>query len=260
MSDPVTILGTMAVGFAVSKIAEKLTGSETLGMVAGLAAGGWAGSAISGYQAAQAAGTAAQAAGSAAKAGSALKVAGAAPLGGAVTAAGGAVPAASPIAAQAAAAAPTAAAAAPSAVTPAVAAAPAASTAAATPATAAKSSFLGFSPDELLKVAAGGISGMAEYKQKEKDREIDQELIDLKREQFEEDNRRYAAQGAYGVTNTGRVVPINAGQQLQAMNQRLGYMPHTSMGTMTNMSTIQRPEGGYVSRFGRFSKGGTKNA
>ena len=250
MSDPVTILGTIAVGFAVDYITEKLTGSETLGMIAGLAAGGWAGSAISSYQAAQAAGTAAT---SAAQAGSALKVAGGAPLGTqAIGAVGGAVPAASPITAQGATAAPGA-------VLPGAGAVAPAAVKTAAPAATASSSFLGFSPDELLKVAAGGISGMAEYKQREKDREIDKELVRLRRDEFEEDKRRYKAQGAYGVTNEGQVVPINAGQQLQAMNQRLGYKPFTSMGTMTNISTVQRPDGGYVSQFGRFS-GGNQNA
>lgn len=236
MSDPYTIIGSLAVAYAVSKLTEKITGSETLGMVAGLAAGGWAGSAIAGYQAAGVAGTAAA---SGAAPGSALSVAGSAPIGGGMAAGA----AGSPIAAQAATG--TA-----GSVLPGAAASVAPSAAPA----AAGTSFLGFSPDELLKVAAGGLSGMAEYRQNEKEREIYEDRQRLREEEFEEDKRRYNAQGAYGVTNTGRVVPINAGQQLKDMNQRLGYTPNTTMGTMTNINTIQRPEGGYVSGFGRHQK------
>lgn len=235
MSDPVTILGTIAVGFAVSYITEEITGSETLGMIAGLAAGGWAGSAIAGYQAA---GVAAPAAASAAQSGSALGVAGSAPLGGAAVS--GAVPT-SQITAQAAGGVASQ--------------LPGAAPAAASVAPAASSSFFGFSPDEMLKVAAGGLSGMAEYRQKEKEREVNEDYQRLLEERDEEEKRRYYAQSAYGVTRAGDVVPINAGQQLQDMNQRLAYMPHTSTGTtMSNINTIQRPEGGYVSGFGRHQK------
>lgn len=241
MSDPVTIIGTIAVGYAVSKLTEKITGSETLGMIAGLAAGGWAGTAISGYMAASAVPAVA---GAATAPGSALGVAGAAPLGGA---AAGAVPAAgSPIAAQALSAGPGAAAAIPGAA----AAAPAA------PAAASGGGFFsGFDPNEVLKVAASGLSGMAKSKEREKDREVEKDYLKLRESEFEEDKRRYYAQGAYGVTNDGRVVPINAGGQLQAMNQRLGFQPHTSSGTMTNINAVPRDDGGYLASFGRF--GGT---
>lgn len=242
MSSPVAILGTIAVGYAVSKLTEKLTGSETLGMVAGLAAGGWAGSAIAGYQAAGVAGTAATTAG---KSGSALGIAN---LG--TTSLGTTSPTAASTfgnASQFASMAGSAPGVIPPVVPPPVVPPP------------ASSSFLGFSTDELLKVAASGISGWATSQEKEKDREVAKDYQRLLEEREEEAKRQYYAKSAYGVTNAGRVVPINAGQQLKDMNQRLGYQPHTNMGTMTNLSTVQRPDGGYVSEFGRFSKD-TQNA
>lgn len=250
MSSPIAILGTIAVGFAVNKIVSSITGSETLGMIGGLAVGGWAGMAISG---AMAAGTAATAAG-ATQAGSALGVAGGATLGGVGAATPGVIGAAVPAAAAPAAGGGF--------LAGAHAAAPA--VAAAAPAAAGSTGggiggWLGsFSPDELLKVAAGGISGMAEYRQEEKRQETREDYQKLLEERHEEDKQRYWSRGAFGVTNAGQVVPINAGAQLQSMNKRLGYQPYTSMGTLTNIQTVPRQEGGYLTQFGRF--GGQNNA
>lgn len=242
-------------GFGASKLVTAITGNETLGMIAGIAAGGWAGSVANapGAAAGGAAGGTPTADAGAGATGAGAESAlstnylplpsqsagtlGGGTGGGLLTSSSGITPAATSSGISSGAAGTTGASTAAGAATPAAAGG-----------TQGLLSKIGLSATDAWNMGGNIAKGYAEGKYQDRMMDRYDEQNQLMRDKFEQEKKERDEQTAYGVPRVGAPTQLNIAGQLQEVQA------NSALSNMNQLGAVQRPEDGYLAGYGRFMR------